>query len=118
MCYAGEHTTKVTRLARVNESITEFSTSSGGLAGIAQQWKYKIDSAGAFWNRESTLEKRRAVVRELVAQSENQNRQTVDAVRLLVEKGHGALLDVDRPIEMAMRLGANGGVDAWLLVNE
>ena len=118
MCYAGENNTKAKRHGKIQESIDEFYASNDGLAGIAEQWNSRIARANAFWNFESTLKKRRAVIREQVDQSLQQGLQAFESLRLTAQKGTSALAIASNPIELAVRLGTNGKVEAWQLVSE
>jgi hypothetical protein len=118
MCYAGEKQTKVTRLHAIEESINSFRIGNDGLAGISPTWKDKIDKASAFWNRASTLETRRAALHERVSQSDEIARNASASMHTIARKGADALRAVDGPLEMAIRLRPNGGVEAWLLSDE
>lgn len=118
MCYAGEHQTKVTRLRKIEESVHSFSTSDEALAGIREKWDRRIDEADAFWNRGSTLEKRRANMRGLVEKSEVCWLHALTSVSRVVQRGKTELVTADQPIELAVRLDANGKVEGWQLADK
>lgn len=118
MCYAGEHKTKEIRLQTIQESVEAFAVAKDGLAGISEKWQSKIAAANAFWNLKATLEKRRGVVRDVVSHAERQTVEVIEHLRLTARKGAYALASTNGPIELAVRLGSDGRVQAWVLPEE